>query len=68
MTDKQKMVIKKLLELYVMDKEPVSPTKVGLALGIEYDKASSYCSSAIKKAVAEKIIERVGNGKYKPIE
>lgn len=51
LTEKDQAIIEKVKELYAATQVPVSPTTVGLALGRNYDTASSYCSNALRKAV-----------------
>lgn len=67
MTEKQQKVINALISLYKEKGEPIGPTEIGLALGVEYASASSYCMPALKKGIAEGIVERTGKGKYAPI-
>lgn len=66
-TDKQKLVIDKLIEMYDRFGEPIGPTQVGLELGYDYNTASSKCYSALKKAVTMGIVEKVKGGKYLPV-
>lgn len=42
---------------------PMTPTKIGLCLGIPYDKASSYICRAIKPLVEQGLVVRDAEGK-----
>lgn len=48
--------------------EPVTPTKLGIALGYDYSRASSVVNYHIKKLLAAGKIERLHGGKYKSSE
>ena len=67
MTDKQNIILKKLFEMYEHNHQLVSPTQLGISLGVEFVKAASYCKPTLNLAVEERMIERVGKGLYKPI-
>ena len=42
----------------------LSPTKIGLHIGFDYNTASSKCNRTLKKLVNEKILLRSKEGKY----
>ena len=65
-TEKQSKVIRKLYEMYEKEGHPISPTKIGLELGFDYNTASSKCSNALKKAEQLGVVEKVKGGKYVP--
>ena len=67
MTEKEKEIIEMLNKLFLVKGEAVGPTEFGLALGMDYSNASSYCTSALKKALKVELIERTGRGKYSPV-
>ena len=67
MTEKQKIIFKKMIEMYEHTHQLISPTRLGIVLGIEYFNAATYCSSPIEHPIEERMIERVGKGLYKPI-
>jgi hypothetical protein len=59
LTDKDK----KILEFLKIQKEPISPTNIGLHFGKCYTQASSWSNNSLKKLVDLKLISRF-NGKY----
>ncbi|PLS19056.1 hypothetical protein CVD28_01230 [Bacillus sp. M6-12] len=66
MTPKQQEILDMLKKLYKETGEAVSPSKIGLALGKDYNSSSSYCSTTLKKAVSEGLVERTEKGLYIP--
>lgn len=67
MTSRQNDVLVKLKEIYQSTNEPEGPTQIGLALGFEYDCASSKCMNSLKKLVKEGLGKSSEKGKYVPI-
>ncbi|MBG9693256.1 hypothetical protein ACOMCU_01010 [Lysinibacillus sp. UGB7] len=64
LTDKQVVVVEKLIELANTKGEAVTPTEVGIALEYDYASASAKCMNAINAAIKRGYIKRVGRGKY----
>lgn len=64
LTDKQAVVVEKLIELANAKGEAVTPTEVGTALNYDYNTASAKCMNAINAALKKGYIKRVGRGKY----
>lgn len=60
-------VAAKLRELYDTHRRPIGPTEIGLALGFDYQQASSRTSPILKRLVAEGSAKRTPNGKYMPV-
>ncbi|MCL6446060.1 MAG: hypothetical protein K6T83_21890 [Alicyclobacillus sp.] len=61
-------VAAKLRELYDTHRRPIGPTEIGLALGFDYQQASSRTSPILKRLVAEGSAKRTPNGKYVPVQ
>lgn len=68
MTPKQKEILEALKTLYAQKNEPIGPTEIGLYLGKEYQSASSYCASTLKKLTENCVVEKFPGGKYIPMQ
>lgn len=69
-TEKDENIYKALCDLYKEKGkiEAIGPTEIGLRVGRDSYDASAYCNSSLKKLIHFKKIEKVGNGKYIPLE
>lgn len=58
----------KIYELLKKTNRWMSPTEIGIQLGYDYGQASSRVNRPLKKLLADGLIERIPQGKYKVID
>jgi len=46
----------------------IGPTEIGIRVGRDSYDASAYCNASLKKLIHFGKIEKVENGKYRPLE
>ncbi|MFT8321707.1 MAG: hypothetical protein ABF649_12435 [Bacillus sp. (in: firmicutes)] len=68
-TEKDNSIYRALCDLYKEKGEDtgIGPTEIGLKVGRDSYDASAYCNASLKKLMHFNKIEKIENGKYKPI-
>ncbi|TRZ36237.1 hypothetical protein CEQ21_11735 [Niallia circulans] len=69
-TEKDQNIYNALCDLYKeKGKETgIGPTEIGIRVGRDSYDASAYCNASLKKLIHFGKIEKVENGKYRPLE
>lgn len=69
-TEKDQNIYNALCDLYKEKNEEtgIGPTEIGIRVGRDSYDASAYCNASLKKLIHFGKIEKVENGKYRPLE
>ncbi|MCE4050659.1 MULTISPECIES: hypothetical protein [Bacillaceae] len=68
-TEKDQNIYNALCDLYKEKNEEagIGPTEIGIRVGRDSYDASAYCNASLKKLIHFGKIEKVENGKYRPL-
>ncbi|KAF0817642.1 MULTISPECIES: hypothetical protein [unclassified Cytobacillus] len=67
-TEKDKNILKALCELYKEKQSGVGPSEIGLKVGRDKYDAAAYCNLSLKKLIEFNLVEKLSEGKYRPVE
>ncbi|MCM3707360.1 hypothetical protein M3205_16740 [Cytobacillus firmus] len=67
-TDKDKNILKALSDLYIERQSGVGPSEIGQKVGRDKYDAAAYCNLSLKKLIEFNLVEKLPEGKYKPVD